>query len=215
MGAIWDWLTGRSEKEHDVYANFDVVKQVITDLEGIASKTVDASQTAFNESISKLNSVNGLNEYVGTVDASAYDSLFDELSKNILSISETLESNANDIKDYEEAAWYEKLGSSFVMFSAKATEGLLSIVEDLGDGLVSIGGWAAGNVVGWFDEDAGKSIKEGTEDIVKKEWSHDAFNFYYNSDFAKKSAFTEDSGFSTITKIGSNTRIYRRIIRST
>ena len=205
MGAIWDWLTGRSEKEHDVYANFDVVKQVITDLEGIASKTVDASQTAFNESISKLNSVNGLNEYVGTVDASAYDSLFDELSKNILSISETLESNANDIKDYEEAAWYEKLGSSFVMFSAKATEGLLSIVEDLGDGLVSIGGWAAGNVVGWFDEDAGKSIKEGTEDIVKKEWSHDAFNFYYNSDFAKKSAFTEDSGFSTITKIGSKT----------
>ena len=44
MGAIWDWLTGRSEKEHDVYANFDVVKQVITDLEEQKRVVIISSQ---------------------------------------------------------------------------------------------------------------------------------------------------------------------------
>ena len=36
--SFWSWLTGRSEKQSDVYANYDKVDAVVNDIHGIARK---------------------------------------------------------------------------------------------------------------------------------------------------------------------------------
>ena len=51
--------------------------------------------TCYNRSSDKVE-----NEYVGTVDASAYDSLFDELSKNILLSYQACPIRSNGICDF-------------------------------------------------------------------------------------------------------------------
>ena len=202
---FWEWLTGRDEKESDVYANFDKVSDVVGRIGDIATTTVGNAQSAIDEAFGQLTAVKGFSEYVATLNTNYYDPYFDGIAQSINALGEKLQGNADSIKEYEEAPWYEKLGSSFVMFSAKATEGLVGIIEDLGDGIASLGGWAVGGIVGLFDKDAGQSIKDGVGSFVEAEWSHDMFNFYYESDFAKKSVFKEDSGFANATKIVSKT----------
>lgn len=192
MGFI-SWATGHDEKEADVYANYSKVDAVVTGITEIGNNEVASAKDAVHDAINSLNSVNGLSTYVGAVDVGAFDSVFEEITKSIAQIGELVESKANDIKTYSEAKWYEKLGSSFAMGSSKIGEGFLSVFEGIGDGVVSLVGWVA-------PKDSG--VEKACANFVEKNWSHDAFNFYYKSEFAKKSTFTEDSAISGAFKIG-------------
>ena len=191
MGFV-SWLTGRDEKEADVYANFEKVDLVVSEIQKIRTGEIEEARAVVNEAIKKLNNVNGLSQYVGSIDFAAFDALFDNISTAIEDISKQIQNKANDIKEYESAAWWEKAGSSFLMGGSKLGEGILSVFEDIGDGAVSIVGWIA-------PKDSG--LENACSNFVKKEWSHDAFNFYYESDIAKKSAFTEDSKLAGAIKI--------------
>ena len=198
MGFL-SWLTGRSEKESDVYADYDKVDSVVQEIKSIGTNQVETARTEINAAITELNNVNGVAQYVGQVNAGGYDSVFESIASSISQIGEQLQNKAESIKTYEESAWYEKLGSTFLMSAAKLGEGVLSVAEDIGDGVVSIVGWAA-------PKDG--SLEKACESFVKKNWSHDAFNIYYNSDFAKKSAFTEDSAIAGGLKIVGSTAGY-------
>ena len=191
MGFL-SWLTGRDEKESDVYANYDKVSTVVDEINTIGTTKVSNAQTEVNAAIQTLNNVKGLNEYVGEIPTGSFDGAFTSITETIKQIGTQIQNKADNIKEYEEAPWYEKVGSTFAMAGAKLGEGLLSVVEDLGDGIVSLVGWIA-------PKDSG--LEKACTNFVKKEWSHDAFNFYYNSDFAKKSAFTEDSALASGFKI--------------
>ena len=198
MGFL-SWLTGRDEKESDVYANYDKVDSVVQEINSIGTNQVETARTEINAAITELNNVNGVAQYVGQVNAGGYDSVFESIASSISQIGEQLQNKADSIKEYEESAWYEKLGSTFAMTGAKLGEGILSVAEDIGDGVVSIAGWIA-------PKDSG--VEKACESFVKKNWSHDAFNFYYNSDFAKKSTFTEDSAIAGGLKIVGSTAGY-------
>ena len=198
MGFL-SWLTGRDEKESDVYANYDKVDSVVQEINSIGTNQVETARTEINAAITELNNVNGVAQYVGQVNAGGYDSVFESIASSISQIGEQLQNKADSIKEYEESAWYEKLGSTFAMTGAKLGEGILSVAEDIGDGVVSIAGWIA-------PKDSG--VEKACESFVKKNWSHDAFNFYYNIDFAKKSTFTEDSAIAGGLKIVGSTAGY-------
>lgn len=193
------WLTGRDEKESDVYANYDKVESVVSNIKNISSNQVESARDAVHAAVNDLNNVNGLAQFVGSVDAGAFDGVFESIASAIVQVGEQVQNKANDIKTYEESAWYEKLGSTFAMAGAKFGEGILSVAEDLGDGVVSVAGWIA-------PKDSG--FEQACKNFVEKEWSHDAFNFYYNSEFAKKSTFTEDSAAAAGFKIAGATTGY-------
>ena len=198
MGFL-SWLTGRDEKESDVYANYDKVDSVVQKLNSIGTNQVETARTEIKAAITELNNVNGVAQYVGQVNAGGYDSVFESIASSISQIGEQLQNKADSIKEYEEANGFEKLGSTFLMAGAKLGEGTLSVFEDIGDGAVSIVGWIA-------PKDS--PVEKGCESFVKKNLSHDAFNFYYNSDFAKKSVFTEDSKLAGGLKVVGSTAGY-------
>lgn len=193
------WLTGRDAKESDVYLDEAKVDQVVSSIKSIGTGEVESARDAVHAAINELNNVNGVAQYVGSVEPGAFDGVFDSVVSAISQIGEQIQSKANDIKTYEESAWYEKLGSTFAMAGAKFGEGILSVAEDLGDGVVSVVGWVA-------PKDSG--VEKWCGKFVEKNWSHDAFNFYYNSEFAKKSAFTEDSAAASAFKLAGSTTGY-------
>ena len=195
MGFI-SWLTGRDKKSSDVYNDYDKVETVVNALTTIATTNVTNAQTEVNSAIQQFLSVNGMPELLQkkgiNITVGCYDGLFTSASETIKSIGEQIQKKSDDIKTYEESKWYEKLASTFAMGGFKLAEGVLSVAEDLGDGIVSIVGWFA------FKDSA---IEKACENFVKKELSHDAFNFYYNSDFAKKSLISEDSAIAGGLKV--------------
>ena len=184
---FWSWLTGRDEKQQDVYANYERVDDLVTNLKKVSTTEVSAASDAVQAAVTELNNVNGMAQFVGQVSADCFVPTFERVAQTIDQIGTMVQQKADNIKTYEESAWYEKLGSTFAMAGTKLAEGVLSVVEDLGDGVVSLVGWVA-------PKDSG--VEKWCGEFVKKEWSHDAFNFYYNSEFAKKSAFTEDSALA-------------------
>jgi len=194
LSKFWNWLTGHDEKEEDVVANYDKVAEVTSAIQTIAHTQVPNAKDAVYEAFNRLNSVKGLSEYVGTIEVSNYDTVFEQISKTVEEISSQVDSKAEAIKKYSDSNFFEKVGSTFCMGVCKIGEGLLSVVEDLGDGVVSIVGWGAGKL-------GFKDFQNDCANFVKKEWSHDAFNFYYKSDFAKASVFTEDSGMAGCLKL--------------
>ena len=202
IGDAWDWFTGHDrEAEADVIANYDKLDEVITNLNNIKTKEVETARELAKEALNNLNNVNGM-QYVGNIDPDLLNKVFDSIGQSISSIAIQMQQNAQDIKKYDEASFLEKVGSTVLMGVSKVGEGILSVIEDIGDAAVSIVGWSAGTVVGLVDDNAGQAIKDGTAEFVKKDFSHDAFSFYYDSDFAKKSAITEDSGAASLCKIG-------------
>lgn len=192
MGKILSFITGRDEKESDVYANYDRVAEVVSQIQSIGKNEIQSAKEDVHQAIEALNNVNGLAQFVGSIDAGVFDGQFDAIAEQVAQIGTQIQEKADSIKAYEESAWYEKLGSTFCMAGAKVGEGLLSVVEGIGDGVVSVVGWVA-------PKDSG--VEKWCGKFVEKNWSHDAFNGYYNSEFAKKSLITEDSGAAGALKI--------------
>lgn len=198
---VWGWLSGRDPSQHELYLNFEKVEQVTTEINNIAVTQVGNAEDAFNEALNRLNKVHGLADYVGTVDPAKYTGVFESITQTVSAIGGGITEKAEAIKKYEESSALEKFGSTLTMGLCKVGEGILSVVEDLGDGVVSLAGFVGGAL-------GAKDFQEGCAKFVKSEWSHDAFNFYYNSEFAKSSAFTEDSKLAGGLKIVGKTAGY-------
>lgn len=195
-----DNFTGR-EHDHDVLENEEQVAEVIESLNKIATKGVSTAYGEIEAAVTALNNVKGLSEYVGTVNVSEIESIFTGeggITESIKALATAMQKSADSIKEYDSSEWYEKAGSTILMGLCKVGEGLLNIVEDLGDGALSL--------VGFVTNDWGGT--GGISKAINAEWSHDVFNGYYNSDLAKKSAFTEDSGLAGGIKIVSTTAGY-------
>ena len=99
---FWSWLTGRDEKESDVYANFDKVEVVVSNLKKIATDNVSQANDAVRAAINELNAVKGMAEYVGQLEVNSFDGTFEAVESTINQIATTMEQKANDIKIYEE-----------------------------------------------------------------------------------------------------------------
>ena len=195
----YEFFTGRDPKAADVYADYDRVADVTDRINQIAKNDVDEAKEAIQAAIQELNNVNGFQQYVGSLPTNTFDSTLDTVSTAISDIGTAITSAAEDIKAYEEAPWYEKGASTVLMGLSKFGEGALGVLEDLGDGLLSVGGFVAGGL--GFDT-------TGIENVIEADWSHDAFNFYYESDLAKASAFTEDSAIAGGIELLGNTAGY-------
>ena len=192
--SFWSWLTGHDDKESDVYANFDKVEQVVTNLKSISTTLVGGAEQNVLAAINSLNSVNGFSQYIGSVPADGYTSMFDSISQSIVAIGDQVNSKAEGIKKYNESSLLEKIGSTVCMGLSKVGEGFLSVFESIGDGVLSIVGWVSGAL-------GNTDLQGSIGDFIKKDLSHDAFSFYYNSDFAQASAITEDSGAAGACKL--------------
>ena len=134
--------------------------------------------------------------FSATLPAGEYEDSFNDLKEHVIGIGTALKSAADAAKAYSEASIGEKFVATVGMAAAKTGEGFVSAFEDIGDGAFSLGGFVAANTVGRLT-----GTKEGMEEfvgnVVKKDISHDIFNYlYYSRDIAKKSAFTEDSGLA-------------------
>lgn len=200
MGDFIGWLTGHDkEKEQSVYKNEEKVKAVVDNLKTISDKETESAKEKIYSALNAIADGTGFSDYVYEIHPEGYDEVFESISSTILQAAEMINSKADAIKKYNDASDFDKVLSTFAMTGAKLGEGILSVGEDIGDGLVSIAGWIA-------PKDSG--LEKACEDIIKKDWSHDAFNFYYNSDFAKKSAYTEDSAIAGGVKIIGNTAGY-------
>lgn len=195
----YEFFTGRDPKAADVYADYDRVADVTDRINKIAKNDIDDAKAEIQAAIKELNSVNGFQQYVGSLPENTFDSTLDTVSTAISEIGKAITSAAEDIKAYEEAPWYEKGASTVLMGLSKLGEGALGVLEDIGDGGLSLIGFAAGGL--GFDT-------TGIENAIEADWSHDAFNFYYESDLAKASAFTEDSAIAGGLELVGNTAGY-------
>lgn len=189
LDGVYEFFTGRDPKAADVYADFDRVADLTDKISKISKNDVDDAKMAIQEAVRAINNVNGFQQYVGTIPETQFDSTLDTVATAISEVGKSITKAADDIKAYEESSPIEKLGSTVAMAFAKVGEGALSVLEDIGDGVVSLGGWVAGGL-------GFEGVANAAADFVEKDWSHDAFNFYYESDFAKASAFTEDSAIA-------------------
>lgn len=188
-----NWLTGRDTKESDLYVDFDKVESVTTRLNEISTSSVSEGFQSITNALEKLNSTPGMDLIGGANPSFSVAEVFESISSEIEQISTSIQTKADDAKVYSEASDLERVGSSAAMILAKAGEGFLSVFEDIGDGVVSVIGWLA-------PKDSG--LEKACEEFVKKDLAHDTFSFYYDSEFAKKSAITEDSFISKAAKFG-------------
>ncbi len=191
---FFSWLTGHSEKEADVYANFEKVEIVVEELNNISTTVVKQAEEEVKAAIQEVNSVNGVSDYVGTIQINSYDSLFESITETIQSLGKQLNDKADTIKIYSESDPFSKVLSGGAMVLSKLGEGFTSVGEGILDTAVSIVGWGAGGL--GFEK-----FQNDIANFVKKDLSHDLFNVYYKSDFAKKSIITEDSAIAGATKI--------------
>ena len=192
------FFTGRDSNTDYVGENPDAVAGVVNQLNTIATGSdgaVEQGRQKVISAIDALNSTKGM-EYITEIPTDGIKKMFDQIGESIKSIANNLSSVASDLEEYSNSAWYEKLGSSAAMAGVKIGEGGLSVGEDIVD--------AGASVVGFFGSLGGADTTD-IENFIKGNWSHDAFNFYYKSDLAKKSFFTEDSALAGTFKIAGST----------
>ena len=202
MAKIWEaeWWTGRSKKQSDLYLKEENVKIVKEDLEYIKNKVIQEERLNCQEALRALNQVKGM-EYVANIQEDSFNEIYDNIESAVEAIIQQVDAKVADIKAYDSASWLKKAGSTVAMTGAKFGEGILSVFESIGDGVVSVAGYIGGAL-------GNKSFQDGCANFIKKSWSHDVFNFYYNSDFAKASLYTEDSGIASIVKVAGQTASY-------
>ncbi|MBR3119485.1 MAG: hypothetical protein IKF29_09585 [Oceanobacillus sp.] len=187
LSDAWSWASGRSKLDHELYLNYEKVDTVTNELKTIATQKLGEAQDEIYEAFNKLNRVKGFQDYVGNVATQKYDQVFTSLTEAIMNISTSIERKAEAIKVYEESSPIDKAFGTITMVFAKQFEGVSSILESIGDGGIYLVGWAGGNVFG------AKEFQKDCQKFIEKDVTHDLFDVYYNSDFAKASAFTEDS----------------------
>ena len=198
--SFWSWLTGHDKETEDaICENDEMVESVLSSLKTL-STNVGTAKDETQAAIESLNSVQGFSEYVvdGGLDVGHFDQLYDSVIGTVDSISSTMTGAVEDIKAFNNAEWYEKILPTIGMAAAKFGEGVVSVGEDLIDGAASIVGFVSGAI-----PVIGKDVQSAIGDFVKEDWTHDFFDWaVYSQDWAKYSAFTEDSALGAGFEIG-------------
>lgn len=176
-----EFWTGRS----DLYNDTSKVDSAKENLTRIKSNEIETGRIALQSAIRSLNDIHGFQKYVGSVNNATFDPCFEAATEAVDAVIEQIDSKVALIEEYNKSSGLEKFGGTLAMVGAKFGEGILSVGEGLLDGAATIVGWT-----GLVD----------TSEFIKKDLSHDAFNFVYNSDLAKASFFTENSALASISR---------------
>ncbi len=189
------FITGRN----GIYEDEKAVNQAKEDLKRIINNDVEDAKEQIRQSIVSITNCQGFSEYVGSFEqTSFYDETIDCASIMINDIIGQIEAKAANIKEYNESSLTDKILGSGGMVLAKFGEGVLSVGEGIADTAATV--LLGGGTYIWGLTSGDMSAYEGVGKIVKKDLSHDAFNFYYKSDLAKASAFTEDSAIASLAE---------------
>jgi len=188
-----EFLTGRSS---ELAINYSKVSATVDGINDAADK-IETTKVNFISIIDQINKKQGVADYFSaTLPTAEYEASFDDLKKHVIGIGTTLKSDADAAKAYADASFGEKVFATLGMAAAKTGEGFVSAFEDLGDGVVSLGGFVAANTFGRLTGTK-EGIEETVGNFVKTDYSHMMFDkLYYSTDLAKKSFFTEDSGLA-------------------
>ena len=190
---ITEWYTGRDfDAQEELYTNFEKVAELEETLKNIKTNEVETARSDTQAALDKLNNTNGMAEFIGQLNS--FDPLYENINDLIDSLVDTIVSIAEDIKTYEAAGGWEHVASTFTSGGMKMAEG--------GLGLIEAGGDAVGTFLGWCCEKAGwntaaECFKEGAKD----DWSSSAFDWYWESDWGKKSNLTRDSAAANCLEI--------------
>ena len=101
---ILGWLTGRDEKESDVYANFERVDEVVTSLKKVSTDTVTDAAEAVKAAVTELNQAKGMAEFVGQVNVDSFTPTFERVTSTIDQVATMIQQKADNIKVYEAPA---------------------------------------------------------------------------------------------------------------
>lgn len=194
---IWEtftgWLTGRP----GLYEDRNKVDAAKENLNNIKSTSIADGREAVASAIDGLNAINGFQQYVGVVDKACFDPLFDIADEAITSLITLIDGKVADIEAYNNSSFGEKILATGAMLGSKFGEGILSVGEDIIDaGATLIAGWGSKAIDAVFKT----NLNEGVSDFIETDWSHKAFEWYYDSDLAKASAITEDSGAAMLAE---------------
>ena len=185
------WLTGREYNENELAVpDTGKAESTIEELVNIANSTPDVGG-AINGALATLNGTHGM-DLIGGFQLSGLDAAFDQIEAQIKGVASVMDKRLGDAKYYS-SSLPEKIFGTIGMGVAKIGEGFLSAFEDIGDGVVSVVGWIAPK-----DSD----VEKWCQNFVEKDLAHDAFQWYYESNLAKASAFTEDSAIAGACEIG-------------
>ena len=176
---FWSWLTGKPSAAEAAAVDLKVsdAQDVVTSLENISTNIIGEAEKNVEAAVVNINRVNGISLIGGPL---VFDtkSLFTAASESIRDIQQPLQEDIARIQDFSSdkpnSVW-----ATIAMAGVSLADGALTAIEELGDGVVTIFGYATGVDVSGF---------------VEKELVHDKLlGGFYESDFAKRSAFTEDS----------------------
>ena len=102
LSGLWSAITGRNrEQEQDLYANYDKVDTVVEELNGIATTTVMSASDEVCAAMRAINEVKGMEQFVGTISVSNFETAFDTISDTIKNIALQVQDKADSIKRYE------------------------------------------------------------------------------------------------------------------
>ena len=130
-----------------------------------AQSLVDTGFTSqINSAIGKINGARGVGDL--DIDLSGVPTFATELSDSLVSMTTMLSEKAKMIEDYNNASWLKKGWNSLLMFVTKLGEGFLTGLENIGDGVLSLGGKLCSalkmeKASNWLFETAGKDVVGG------------------------------------------------------
>lgn len=173
--------------------NSDKVTQTIDELNS-ALNSIKNVTSEIQAGINTINSANGA-KYI---DADYSLILkFQEIAENSIEDDiKEIQSKVTIIEDYENAPWHKKLFSSIGMGLTKFTEGVVSGLENITDGAVSI----AGFVGGIFNSDFKNSVAEYVRKDHVGEWFDKQYDSGFLSGMSKYSYFGKNSTAANIFK---------------
>ena len=134
-----------------------LVTQALDELNSAVNSLADIN-TEIQSGINTINSATGAN----CIDVD-YTKLLElkTLAEDVVEEDiRTIQEKVAIIEDYEQAPWYKKVFASVGMALTKFGEGVVSAIEDLGDGVVSIAGFVGGIFNSEFKEACGEYIKK-------------------------------------------------------
>lgn len=153
--------------------NASLVSQTIEDL-SLACKSLDNTNGDMQKGLNTILNARGAENIQG--DFSFVTGYQSQVIEFIDAMSTEISSKAQEIEEYQSAPWYKKLFATLGLGALKIFEGLGSFVENIGDGLVSIGGFVGGIFSSEF--------QESCAEYVKKDHVGDAFAGWYEGDGA-------------------------------
>ena len=201
---ILDIITGRNEKDSSLYVELDKAEEAITTLHQIANKipSLGSDVEAAYNTLSNAKGM-GLIAPIGLPFQNP-SPLFDSASSNINEIASKLETTKNDYIYYNSST-SEKILSTAAMNGVHVADQTLSSMEKIGDATTSVLGWGISKVVEVFSKEKGEALRKTVDNIVDKNLVHDGLlGKIYDSDFAKKSTFSENAALAGASLVTGN-----------